>query len=406
MHILFIHHHAGAPYQGHSDRVYYLAQEWMKDGHTISVITSTQSHVRVKTSEYTEKVTEEFISGIKYIWIKTRSYNKNGIGRILNILEFLKGVYFLIPELKKEKPDAVIAASTYLLDAFPAYKIARQAHAKFIYEVRDLWPLSPMEIGGYSEYHPYIMLLRFAEKFVYTHVDVLITVLPCSKQYMVIHGLNSEKFRYIPNGISLNELNDSESLDDSVKRIIPDNKFIVGFTGQFGIANSLSTLFEAASIIQFENPEIYFVIIGNGPEKDNLINLQNRLALKNLIIINTIPKKQVQSVLSLFDICIITWNKQSVSQYGVSFNKLFDYMYSGKPVIWAVNTGHDIVNDAHCGFTVEPENPDLLAEGIIKLYKMSKEDRQLLGKNGYSYVIQNHNYEILAKQFLKTLSDT
>jgi glycosyltransferase involved in cell wall biosynthesis len=214
-------------------RPYYLAKEWIKMGHSTTIVTATYSHIRTMNPQFKDKITEEYINGIKYIWIKTRPYSTNGIKRIFNMLDFLKGVYRIIPQLIKINPDVVIASSTYPLDNYPAYKIAKKSGAAYIYEVHDLWPLSPMEIGGYSKYHPFIIIMQVAENFAYKYVDKVISILPCAEEHMWEHGLAAGKFVHIPNGISLEELAVTEPLDDKIKALIPKDKFIVGYTGTF-----------------------------------------------------------------------------------------------------------------------------------------------------------------------------
>jgi glycosyltransferase involved in cell wall biosynthesis len=384
-------------------RPYYLSREWVKSGHGVTIVAATQSHIRTHNPDYKKKVTEEHIDGIKYAWIRTRKYTGNGIGRVLNMLDYIKGVYNMMPQLIKENPDVVIASSTYPLDNYPAYKIAKKLNAKYVYEVHDLWPLSPMELGGYSKCHPFIVIMQLAENFAYKHVDKVVSILPCAEQHMKEHGLAAGKFVYIPNGISQEEKNNSESLDEKTKILFPTGKFIVGYTGTFGLANSLETMLFVASILQKDYPGILFVFIGKGPEKENLMELREKLNLANLIIIDAVPKEQIQQVIACFDMCIITWNKQPLYRFGISPNKIFDYMYAGKPIIQAIEAGNDMVADANCGITVEPENPQAIADGILKLYTMSRKEREKLGNNGKQYVLANHAYHILAKQFLEAI---
>jgi glycosyltransferase involved in cell wall biosynthesis len=412
MHIQILCHYAGSPYHGMEYRSYYLAKEWIKMGNSVTIVASTQSHIRTNNPQYKNKVTEEIIDGIKYIWIKTRKYAGNGIGRVLNMMDYITGVYVIISKLVQEKPYAVIASSTYPLDNYPAYKIARKSGAKYIYEVHDLWPLSPMEIGGYSRYHPFIAIMQKAENFAYAHVDKVISILPCAEEHMREHGLACGKFTHIPNGISLDELAKQEPLNRVTADQIPKNKFIVGYTGTFGLANSLDTLLEAASIIQEKNDDIFFVLIGKGPEKENLLKLQKKLLLKNCVILETIPKNQVQtaialfsiSVIALFSISVIVRNsKSSLYRFGISPNKLFDYMYAGKPIIQAIDAGNDIVGDANCGLTIPPQNPHAMADAIINLYETPEEERLKMGDNAKQYVLKNHLYETLAKKFIRSI---
>jgi len=244
----------------------------------------------------------------------------------------------------------------------------------------------------------------FKQKFAYKYADKVVSVLPYAEKYMIEHGLREGKFAYIPNGISLEEVSNLEMLNDKTRDAIPKDKFIVGFTGKFGLSNSLNTLLEAAAIVQTNYKDICFVLIGSGSEKENLIRLKESLALQNCLLLDAIPKNQVQAAIALFNISVITWdNKPSLYRFGISPNKVFDYMYAGKPIIQAVEAGNDLIQDASCGLTVTPCNPLELADAIIKIYNMPEKERNILGENGRRFVVENHTYTKLALDFIKEL---
>ena len=170
MNIIYINHYAGSVEHGMEYRPYYLAREWVKLGHSVTIIASSFSHLRQKNIDIQNGTNylHETINGINYIWCKTSVYGANGIKRVFNIFEFLSRVKKLIPQLIILKPDMVIASSTYPFDTRVAKKISDKAGAKFVYEVHDLWPLTPMELGGMSKYHPFIWLMPVS----YTHLTL------------------------------------------------------------------------------------------------------------------------------------------------------------------------------------------------------------------------------------------
>lgn len=404
MHIVFLNHYAGTPALGMSYRPYYLAQEWLKQGHKVTIIAATYSHIRTHNKDYKEKFTRENIDGIDYIWIKTCQYKGNGLGRIRSMFQYVCGVFRLIPALVKEKPDAVIASSTYPFDNYPAYRLAKKSGAKYIFEVHDLWPLSPMELGGYSKYHPFIVMLQIAENFAYRHVDKVVSILPCTLQHMLEHGLPEERFAHIPNGILLDEVNDPEPLSAEVAARIPEGKFIVGYCGTFGISNALHDLIETAAITEKDHPEIHYCMVGKGPLKENIVKLIADKNLKNVTVFDAIPKKQVQSFLKRCDLLAITWNNSPLYRFGISPNKLFDYMYSGKPVVQSVVAGNDIPKDSGCGITCKPE-PAEIVKAVLQIYNMSKAEQSAMGAKGKEYVLNKHDYFVLAKKFIDVIEE-
>jgi len=406
MNILLINHYAGSPEMGMEYRPYYLAQQWIKSGHKVTIIASSFSHVRSVQPDVVRNTEIHEIGGVHYLWIKTRPYRGNSVKRFINILEFVLKLY-----LKKKfivrnfKPDLVVASSTYPLDIYPAANISKKAGAKLIYEIHDLWPLSPMEIGGYSKYHPFIMLMQAAENYCYKHSEVVISILPKTLEHCVAHGLQADKWHHIPNGISLEEMKNQMEIPLKQKKEIEEirlrYKYLVGYTGSIGMANALDAFVLSAKIM--DDKQIALVIVGKGPEKNNILNIVNDQQLTNVFLIDSIPKDSVNKFLSYFDFLFIGLKKQSLFRFGVSPNKLFDYMFSGKPIIQAIEAGNDMVSEAGCGITVEPESPDSIAEAINKLITLGSDEKIKMGEKGREYVLKNHDYRIISENYLKSL---
>lgn len=394
--------YAGSPYHGMTFRHYYLAKELVQRGYTVTIFSSSFSHV-LKTYPSTKtQYNQECIDGINYVWIKMPKYeNTKGVGRIRNW--FLFGLKLLfVPYLKLQKPDFILVSSLPLIPIFPASLFAKRWNAKLIFEVRDIWPLSAIDLGGYSPRHPFIQLLQWTEDFAYRHAWKVISVLPNACDHMQKRGLNQNKFYYIPNGIETTMSLLNKPLLIYIEESLPKDKFIIGYTGALGVANALEYLIEAAKLLS-ERAQIHFVIVGDGSEKEKL--LQQAYGLKNISFIPAISKAQIPELLKRFNICYIGWRNRKIYDYGVSANKLFDYMYSQKPILHSTNTKNDLVSLAQCGLCVEAENSEVIAKNILILFQMSEEERERLGQNGKNYVIANHSYGYLAKKLIGVLED-
>ena len=398
MNILLINHYAGGLKYGMEYRPFYMAREWIKMGHSVTIIGADFSHLRKKQPE----AGEEFIEGIRFIWLKSLKYQGNGIKRVCNILKFVLDLYFF--NFKNINPDLVIASSTYPLDIYPAQYIAKKYNAKLVYEVHDLWPLSPMELAGMSKYHPFIVLLQMAENYAYKKVDKVISMLPRAEQHMLEHGLAHNKFEYVPNGIDIEEAIKSQNTnikEDFVLELKAKGNFIVGYTGGHAISNALSFLIKAASKLKDE--KISFVLIGSGNEKSKLIDIVIKKQLSNVFFLDQIEKKEIYSMLKNFDVLYIGWQKKSLYRFGVCPNKLFDYMMAGKPIIHSITAGNDLVAEANCGISVPAEDEDAIAKAILRMKSLSKDEKEVLGLNGKKYVMEHHDYKILAGKFLKVI---
>jgi glycosyltransferase involved in cell wall biosynthesis len=210
-------------------------------------------------------------------------------------------------------------------------------------------------------------------------------------------GLDEDKFHWIPNGVSLAEVSAKESLSVDIFKQFPRDKFIVGYTGTIGVANAIDDLIEAAQLVS-HHPDIHFVLVGSGKEKQEMQNKVQELKLTNISFIDPIPKKQIQSMLEHFDVCYIGWQKNPLYRFGIAPNKLPEYLYAGKPIIHAFSGKGDVVQQANAGITIEAEDPQAIADAVIQLYKLSDFERSVLGNNGHQYVLQHLEYKMIAEK--------
>ncbi|MCE5286399.1 MAG: glycosyltransferase family 4 protein [Pelosinus sp.] len=410
MNILLINHYAGSPKHGMEYRPYYMAQEWVKRGHNVTIVAANYSHVRSINPDVDGKLSEEFIDGIRYIWIKTSTYFGNSISRAINMFAFVSRLFRYNCDIcNNNRFDAVIASSTYPLDIYPAYWFATKAKAKLIFEVHDLWPLSPIEIGGMSRWHPFIMVMQMAENFAYKKADKVVSMLPKACQHMQEHGMSKDKFVYIPNGICMDDWIASRSSTkkspqiEAIDNLRKDGFFLIAYAGNHSKGNALESILRAADLLK--DLPIKVILIGQGPEKEYLQQLSNSLDLPNILFLPPVRKEVIPLLLSKMDVLYIGMKAQSLFRFGISPNKLMDYMMSGKPVISAIYAGNDIVAESGCGLSILPENPQELAQAIIKLYNTAAEDLVIMGESGKKYVKEHHNYEVLAKKFLNVLGN-
>ncbi len=407
MNILLINHYAGSPEMGMEFRPYFMAKEWISMGHEVTILVSDQSHIRANNPQIRKDFEELNLDGIRYVWVKTRSYEGNGAKRVLNIFDFVRKVYFHSKQIAKQyQPDVVIASSTYTSDNYAARKIAKLANAKYVYEVHDLWPLSPIELGGISRKHPFIMAMQHAEDFAYKHADIIISMLPKTQNYMSSRGLNLEKWHYVPNGFSMQNWKEKQAVNSNTKTKIELTKTrftkILAYTGTLGLANALDTLLDAAHQI---DSSVAVVIIGKGPEKERLQKRIETEKLSNCFILDSVTKNEIPELLSLFDFLFIGLKYQPLFRFGISPNKMIDYMMAARPVIQSIDAGNNMVEEAKCGISIEPENSEAIVKAVRKLIQMPDSEIKDMGKNGRKFAEQHHDYKYLAKKFIDIISD-
>lgn len=402
MNILLINHYAGSIRHGMAYRPYHFAIEWIKAGHTVTIVAASFSHVRFCQPQCDLPITIEAIDGIQYIWLKTPTYYGNGLKRVINMFSFTGQLY--ARSLPIKKPDVVIDSSVYPLTIYGANKIAKRYGAGLIFEVHDLWPLTPMELGGFSKWHPFIMVMQQAENYAYKNAHRIVSMLPKAKEHMIFHGMSPEKFVYIPNGVDISGWQLTNALPEEhrnlLRRLKHRRKFVVAYTGAHGNANALEYFIKAAELLRSQD-KIHFLLVGNGPEKMALQELVKTKNLHNVSFLPYISKIFIPALLNQVDACYIGWQHKSLYHYGINPNKLMDYMMAAKPVIHSIEAGNDLVAESGCGISVAPEDPKAIADAILKLFQMSAEDRTAMGKRGHDYVVARHAYSVLAHKFLE-----
>jgi glycosyltransferase involved in cell wall biosynthesis len=404
MNILLINHYAGSPNIGMEYRPYYMALEWQKNKNNVLVITASFSHFRVQQFLFKGNYKKFNVEDVDYYVIKTPKYSGHGVGRVINLLAFVFKLFIKSNNLATEyKPDVVIASSTYVFDIYIAKRICRKTGAKLVFEVHDLWPLSIIELGGYSRFHPFIFLMWKAEKYAYKNSDKVISLLPNAKEYMVENGLQPAKFVHIPNGINLEDWNSKKEIPKNISNLIvslkKQNKVIIGYAGTHGLANALDSLIDAMKILEDTNIEL--LLIGQGTEKQNLVKQAADLKINNVNFIDPVPRDIVPSILVKLDILYIGLQNQPLFRFGISPNKLIDYMMSGKPIVQAIKAGNDLVTEVGCGITVEPENPLAIAKAVKHLIHTPSEELKKMGSKGRQYCKAHLDYKVLATNCLE-----
>lgn len=411
MNILYIDHYAGSPVLGMEYRPYYLARQWVREGHRVRIISASHAHTRTRQPRVRDIIDRQGFDGIEYIFLRTPAYKRNGWMRIINILAFVAQMYLRRKHLTKDfKPDIVIASSAYPFDMGPAQMIARDNNAKLVYEVTELWPDSPMEIWGLAPTHPFLRLCAWGQRAACAAADVVVSVLPGAEHYLAQYGLAPGKFRHVPNGIDpeeWDETRDTAGIDALVQAVIDrmkrEGRMIVGYAGGHGETNALEVLVEAAGFTR--DLKIGFICIGDGPYRPVLADYAEELGVADFCIFcGPLPKRQVPRFLKQMDVLYMGAKHLDVYKYGVSFNKIFDYMMAAKPIVMAIDAGNDVLAEADCGITVKSGDPKDVAAALERLLMLKSADRALYGVEAKTHVLLHNTYPVLARQFLEAVT--
>jgi len=408
MNIWYIHHYAVPPSYGPPGRPYYLAISLKKLGHKVTVICATCHHLRQNSASLGDQFNFRNYDGVDYYHLPTRPYQGNGLGRFMNMLDFSRAIKKLSQRIDRKElsqPDILIPSCVHPLVFPPAYHLVKKYNAKLIYEVRDIWPLSLIELANVPSMHPVILWFKWIERRAYRQADAVVSLLPNALEHMAPLGLDKLKFHYIPNGINREEWDLpyvplTKEHQAVFRRLKEQNQLIVVYTGAHGPSNALDQILDLAKLNQDKDKPYHFVLIGEGIEKEKFVKRAREETISFVTFLPKISKQQVITALKLADVCFVASPKKKIYKFGTSPNKLGDYFMSAKPVLNALDTsGNDTVQDAGAGISVEPYNAVELEFALQRFCTMTPAERDTMGMNGRRYALANLDWEMLGRKY-------
>ncbi len=324
--------------------------------------------------------------------------------RVLSMLSYVLGAMKATKGLAA--PDVIVGSSVHPFAAWIAWRLARKIGCRYVFEIRDLWPETIIELGGISRHHPFIMLLSWIERVLVRDADKVVTLLPNAYSYLARFGIPEDKVAIVPNGIDVSRLDDigrqlPDCIDAEMQRL--QGTFIVAYTGAHGLGDRLDTIIDAAAKCRdLGETRIHFLLVGDGKDKPRLRRRVEELQLDNVTFADRIDKELVVPLLARCNAGVIAWMKTSLYEYGISPNKLFDYMLAGLPVVMAGKIPNNPVSNSNGGVVVQYDDADGMAKALMDLAADRGKAREM-GLKGRQYVIENHSSVHLASLMEKAL---
>ena len=395
--VLLINQYSYPPGRSNWRRHFDIFKNFSKESYNIDIICGSFVHDRKeKILNKGEKYRLINSEGIKYHVLSGISY-KSKIVRMLSMIQFFFKVLFFSKKLK-DKPDIVYASSPHPFNGLAGMYLARKYKCPFILEIRDLWPETWVAMGATTKKSVLYKVFAYIEKVLYKNADKIVT-LTANKDYYTSVGVDEKKVEIVSNGVDLAKYDSLLREESPIK--FSENKFNILYTGAHGTANCLEFILEVAKLM--ENDEIIFNFIGEGEKKEELIKQSEEYNLKNVRFYSPINKNFIPSTLKNGDAMILPIRDELLYKYGISPNKIFEYFASSKPIIFSGNVVNDMVKEADAGISVEAENIERIKGAVLSLYNMSKEEREILGKNGRKYVEENYDTKVLSKKIEKII---
>jgi colanic acid biosynthesis glycosyl transferase WcaI len=393
----------GAP----AARVAELSRHWAQEGHEVTVLTGFPNHpTGVVPREYRGKfrrlVAREQTNGVNVIrtWLLPFP-NRRTYERMLNYSSFCLSA--AATGLFAERPDVVIASSPQLLVGLSGWWLARCKRSSLIFEVRDLWPESLAAVGvGNADSLVYRSLARIAG-FLYRNSDHIVVVTPAFKEYLVQNWqVAPNKISVVENGVET-ELFSPRTESNLRTELAADGKFVVSYIGTMGNAHGLQTLVEAAAQLQESAPNMLFMLVGEGAEKEQLVSLVRSRGLTNLRFVGQQSREKIPAYICASDACLVLLKKSEIFKTVIP-SKMLEFMSCARPVILGVEgQACKILEAAQAGICIEPENSSDLVRAVLRL-AADAQLRETLGRNGRRHILQHFSRRQSAFTYLEVLN--
>ncbi len=388
------------PKYGAQARLFHISEELNRLGLESMVICSATNHL-AELPLQENMFRQEKVGDTQALFLKGLNFS-NSLSKF-RVVSWFYFEWILFQFIRKKhtqfspKPDVIMISSLSLLSILNGYYAKRKFKAKLIFEVRDIWPLSAILVAGYSKWHPFILFLRWVEKFGYRHADIIVSPLANLKQHIKESiGNVPFLFQHLPHGFDQHLLTTPQKLPpEFVEKYIPKDKFIFGYIGNIVSAYDLDSMIECAIQLNKEENKIHFLILGDGEYKPVLE--KKAQGLTNVTFIPRIPKSQISHFLSFCQVATNFLRPEPLFKFGVSPQKLVDYMLAGKPIFMSYTGYKTIVEEINCGMVVEASNIPKLIEGFKQMSRLTEVELFEMGKRGNDYLIQNLEWSQLVK---------
>lgn len=399
--VWILNHYAQVPGGAGGTRHFALARHLQAHGWNASIIAaSTDYQTGQQRLTDAEPSRLERIDGVTFLWVRCPNYRGNGPGRMRNMLAYSYRV--LKPHLTRDlpEPDVIIGSSVHPFAAVSGAILARRHKVPFLFEVRDLWPQALIDMGRLKSHGVVAFAMRRLEKWLFQRAARIIVLLPRAGDYIVPLGISTRKIVWIPNGVDLTTF---------PRPLAPaaEGEFTLMYFGAHGQANGLDNVLHAMDELRPRATPlpVRLRLIGDGPLKPGLVDLARKIGLQNVSFEDPVPRRLIPALAAEADAFVFNLIDAPVFKYGISSNKLFDFMAGARPIIFCCNSSNNPVAEAGAGITAPPGAPALLADAIVALLEASPPQRRSMGEAGRAYVETHHGFDRLASRLAVILDN-
>lgn len=399
-----LNHYAQEPGGAGGTRHFSLARYLKAYGWDSTIIAASVDHQsgnqRLADNELSRL---EVYRDVPFLWLRTSAYTGNGGGRMINMLQYAWQLVRPGTLKKIDRPDLIFASSVHLFTGLAGIFLAWRLNVPCVFEVRDLWPQTLVDMGRIRDSDFITRILRVIEKFIYRRSKRIVVLLPEAWRYIVPLGIPKERVVWLPNGVDLEGFSFYPLVHEK-----PKQRFELMYFGAHGQANGLESVLEAMHILKLRGlgQNVVLRMIGDGPLKAQLQAQAVAMQLDNVIFEKPVKKTEIPDLAREADAFIISvLDLPNLYRFGISMNKIFDYMAAGRPTIIASSAVNNPVAEADGGITVPPGNAEKMADAIANLAGLKRDELSQMGAAARKYVESNHEYKRLASRLADVLND-
>ncbi len=385
-----------------SARISELAQEWVENGHEVTVMTGMPNHpTGIVLEDYRGKLmVDERIGNVVVLrsWLYATP-NQGILRKTLSHLSFMFSTVILgFPRLASV--DVIIVSSPTFFSAFAGLLMSKIRRVPFVFEIRDLWPAVFIDLGILNNVF-LIRVLESWEMFLYTQAALVVVVTKSFRDKLIERGLSAEKITVVSNGAVVNRFEPGDKNDDLCSGLGISNKFVVSYIGAHGISQGVETVMEAAATLR-DLDDIVFMFVGDGAMKNDMVIMKNDRGLQNVVMLPAQSKERVPDLYRASDVCIVPLRDIPLFDSFVP-SKIFEIMSCGIPIIGSVTgEAREILQLSGSAMIVSPESVRELADSIVWMVK-NPQKREMMGASGRTFVCENYDRTMLAKKYIDHL---
>lgn len=373
----------------------------MKDGHNVTVITCAPNHPQGRVYEgyrnrFYQRETKDGITVIR-VWTFVTA-NEGFFKRTLNYISYMCSA--VVVSLFLPKADVVLSTSPQFFNGLAGYFVGKMRRIPWVLEIRDLWPESIVTVGAIKS-QAVIKMLEWIERFAYRNADHIVPVTDSFKVYILGKGIEAGKITVVKNGVDLAQYRPVDGASELAEELGLTGKFIVSYFGTHGMAHHLETILDAARRLN-NSPNIVFLMVGDGAERQTLVRMRDTMGLKNVMMLDQQPKSRMPELWALSDVSLVLLKKSDLFKTVIP-SKIFESLAMAKPIVLGVEgESADLLRAAQAGLCIEPEDADQLVARVLELSR-DTQLRQRLGSSGRRFVMEQFDRIILARKLASVI---